>query len=72
MDMELMDKISDLQITLKQAKAILDGFTNEFTSGDLKSVMLAVEGHYERYTYTASVITDLMYRAVQQAESLDK
>ena len=72
MSLDNMDMVADLLITLKQAKAVFNGFSDSFTSQPEKETVLAVSSQYESFIYTASVISDLLYKAVEQAEELDK
>lgn len=72
MTMEIIDSISELQITQKEAKAILDGFMAQYTNNEMRTNKLAIEANPERYQYTAHVICDLLYRAIQQTAELEK
>ena len=71
MSLENMDMLADLLITLKQARAVFNGFSDSFTSQPEKETILAVESQYETFIYTASVVSDLLYNAVKQAEALE-
>lgn len=71
MTMEIMDAISELQITLKKEAAILELFINNFTAKPKDEALLAVKSSFEEYQYTAHVIADLMHQAKEQAETLD-
>ena len=71
MKLENTDRISELTITLKQAKAVMDLFTNEYTSGKKDLTVMSIDKHYESFTHAASVISDLLFNAVQQAEALE-
>lgn len=68
MSINAMDRLSELEITLKQAKAVLNGFSNDFTGSDKKTVTLAVETQFENYTYSLSVVSDLLYKAIKQVQ----
>ena len=69
--MDILDAISELQITLKKEAAILESFMNAFTNKLKPEAMLAVDTSFEQYQYTAHVIADLMHQAKEQAEALD-
>ena len=71
MTMDNMDRLSELEITLKQTKAILNGFTEHFVNQTEKEVLIQIQAQFETYCYTASVITDLICKAIDQAETLD-
>jgi hypothetical protein len=72
MTLDIIDSITELQTTQKEAKAILDGFMSQFTSNEMRTNKLAIEANPERYQYTAHVICDLLYRAIQQTAELEK
>lgn len=71
MKLENADRISELNITLKQAKAIMDLFTNEYTAGTKDSAVLNIDAHFESFTHAASVVSDLIFSAAEQAEALE-
>ena len=71
MKLENTDRISELNITLKQAKAIMDLFTNEYTSGTKDDSVRIIDAHFESFTHAASVISDLIFNAAEQAEALE-
>ena len=71
MKLETTDRISELNITLKQAKAIMDLFTNEYTAGTRDSAVMTIDAHYESFVHAASVISDLIFNAAEQAEALE-
>lgn len=66
-----MDKLSDLEITLKQTKAILNSFSENYVNQTQSEILTQIQGQFETYTYTASVIADLVSKAIEQAEILD-
>lgn len=72
MTIENKDRISEINITLKQLKAIMDLFTNEYTSGTKDSSVLNIDAHFESFVHAASVISDLIYKAKEQASELEK
>lgn len=72
MNMEILDSISELQITQNTVKAILSLFMEAFTNPVKEQCLLAVETRYETYTHTAHEIGDLMARAVEQAAELER
>ena len=71
MNHENMDMLADLLITLKQAKAVFQNFSDSFTSQPEKETILAIKAQHETFIYTASVVSDLLYNAVNQAEALE-
>ena len=71
MKLDNMDRLSELEITLKQTRAILNSFTENFVNQTEKDVLIQIQAQFETYCYTASVITDLVCKAVDQAETLD-
>lgn len=72
MNMEIMDKLNELEIKQKEAKAILDGFMSQYVHGEKKINMLSIESSYDRYQYTAHVMCDLLYDAIQHTAELEK
>lgn len=71
MNLEILDSISELQLTQKDMKAAFELFSNAFTAAPLKETMLAVESRFETYQHTAHIIGDLLNKAVTQAAELD-
>ena len=71
MTMDILDAISELQITLRKEAAILESFMNTYTVKPNADALLAVDTSFEQYQYTAHVIADLMHQAKEQAETLD-
>lgn len=73
MTFENKDRLTELQMTLKQIKAVYYAFENEFVSdSSKKGVLLAVENNFENYQNLSSVITDLICKADRQAAELEK
>ena len=72
MNHENMDMLADLLITLKQAKAVFQNFSDSFTSQPEKETILAIKAQHETFVFSASVVSDLLYSAVEQAEKLEK
>lgn len=72
MNMDILDAISELQITQKTIKALMELFMETFTNPVQKTCLLAVETRYETYTHTAHEIGDLIGRAVEQAAELER
>ena len=71
MKLENMDRLSELEITLKQTRAILNSFTDQFVNQTEKDVLIQIQAQFETYCYTASVITELVGKAIDEAETLD-
>ena len=73
MNMDILDNISELQITLKKQTAILDGFMAQFTTqADKKLALLTIDTHFQDFQYTAHVLCDLLGQATEQAAELEK
>lgn len=72
MNMDILDSISELEITQKKAKAVLDGFMQQFTTAEKKTAILSIDSHFEQFQYMAHVVCDLMYTALEQTAELDK
>lgn len=71
MNMEIMDSITELETTQKKAKAVLDGFMQDFTNfADKKLTLCTIDAHFEQFQYMAHVICDLMHTAIDQAAAL--
>lgn len=72
MNMDIMDSITELQTTQKEAKAILEGFMQQFTtSADKKLTLLTIDSHFEQFQLTAQVICELLDKADKQAADLE-
>ena len=72
MKLEVMDTLNELEIKQKEAKAILDGFMSQFVHAEKKINLISIESCYDRYQYTAHVMCDLLYDAIQQTAELEK
>ena len=70
MNMDILDGISELEITQKKAKAVLDGFMQDFTTAEQKTAVLSIDSHFEQFQYMAHVICDLMHTALEQTAAL--
>ena len=51
MTMDNMDRLSELEITLKQTKAILNGFTEHFVNQTEKEVLIQIQAQFETYCF---------------------
>ena len=72
MNLEIMDSITELQTTQKEAKAILDGFMQLFTtSADKKLTLASIDSNFEQFQLTSNVICDLLGKAIEQAADLE-
>ena len=69
--MDILDNISELEITLKKEAAILESFMNEYVIKTKPEVSLAIDTRFEQYQYTAHVVADLMSTAKEQIATLD-
>ena len=71
MTMDILDNISELNISLKKEAAILNSFMNEFTNKPKQEALLAIETDFETFQYTAHVIADLLHEAQKYAGKLE-
>ena len=72
MNMDIMDSITELQTTQKEAKAIMEGFMQQFTTyADKKLTLLTIDSHFEQFQLTAQVICELLGKATEQAATLE-
>ena len=69
--MDILDAVSELEITLKKEAAILESFMNEYVIKPQADVALAIDTRFEQYQYTAHVVADLMSTAKEQIATLD-
>lgn len=67
-----MDNLNELAATLNQAKAAQTLFTTVFCDASKKENLLAVEVQHETFVYMASVLSDLICKAIEQVEEIDK
>ena len=66
------DRMTELQATIKQIKAVFNAFENEYVSySEKKIALLAVDAGFENYQSMASVLSDLIHKATEQAAELD-
>ena len=70
MTMDILDNISELEITLKKEAAVLEAFMNEYTNRPEKEALIAISTHFEGFVYMAHVISDLMCDAKEQVATL--
>ena len=71
MTFENKDRLSELETTLKQIKAVYNSFENDFISHPKEIALLAVETGFENYQHLSSVVSDLIYKANEQISELD-
>ena len=69
--MDILDAVSELEITLKKEAAILESFMNEYVIKPQADVALAIDTRFEQFQYTAHVVADLMSKAKEQIATLD-
>jgi len=66
------DRLTELDRTIKQIKAVFNAFENEFISySEKKTALLAVDAGFEDYQSMASVLSDLIHKATEQTAELD-
>lgn len=66
------DRISELEITVKKAKAVFNAFHNAFVAPiDRKTVLLAIDNQFDNYQYLSATLSDLLYSAEEQIKELD-
>ena len=66
------DRLTELDRTLKQIKAVFNAFENEYVSHSEKKIaLLAVDTGFESYQSMASVLSDLICKAAEQSAELD-
>ena len=72
MTLDNKDRISELEITMKKAKAVFNAFNNMFVVPiDKKTVLLAVDNQFDNYLYLSATLSDLLYSAEEQIKELD-
>lgn len=73
MTLDNKDRLAELEITVKKAKAVYNAFYNSFVAPiDKKTALLAVDSQFENYQYLAATLSDLIYSAGEQIAELDK
>ena len=66
------DRLTELDRTIKQIKAVFNAFENEYVSHSEKKIaLLAVDAGFESYQSMASVLSDLICKAAEQSAELD-
>ena len=69
--MDIQDRINELALTLNQAKAAQTLFTSVFCDATKKDNLMAVDVQHETYIYMASVLSDLICKAIEQIDEID-
>lgn len=72
MNMDILDCVSELQITQKTIKGIMELFMEAFTNSTQKQCLLAVETRFDTYSHTAHEIADLLGKAIEQTAELER
>ena len=72
MNIDILDSISELTVSIKKEAAILEAFTNTYTNPNKKDALLAIESHFENFQYMAHVLEDLMHEVKENARILEE
>lgn len=71
-NLEIMDRVNDLQHKARETKVIYDSFTHRFVDPVKEAAIKAVELEYTDYRYTASVVLELLCDVLKQIDDLEK
>ena len=72
MGIEYLDQVNDLQNDERKAKAIIDSFFHAYIEPEKETALKAIEADHQNYTYTASVILDLICDVMKRTDDLEK
>ena len=72
MIIDYLDKVNDLQHDERKTKAILDSFFHAYIEPEKETALRAIETDHQNYTYTASVILDLVCNVIKRTDELEK
>lgn len=72
MIIDYLDKVNDLQHDERKTKAILDSFFHAYIEPEKETALRAIEADHQNYTYTASVILDLVCNVIKRTDELEK
>lgn len=70
-NMDIMDQISELKLTINSLKATATVFARTYTEGTPENNLLAVKTDEEIFSDLFRVITEQIFEAKQQAEALE-
>lgn len=73
MTIDNKDRISELEITMKKAKAVYNTFYNSYIAPiDRETALQAIDNQFENYQYLAATLSDLLHLAEGQIAELDR
>lgn len=72
MSIDYLDQVNELQHDERKAKAILDSFFHSYIEPEKETALRAIEHDHQNYTYTASVILDLICSVISKTDELEK
>lgn len=71
MSIDYLDQVNELQHDERKAKAILDAFFHAYIEPEKEIALRAIDQDHQNYSYTASVILDLVCNVIQKTDDLE-
>ena len=72
MSIDYLDQVNELQHDERKAKAIIDSFFHSYIEPEKETALRAIETDHQNYSYTASVILDLICSVISKTDELEK
>lgn len=72
MSIDYLDQVNELQHDERKAKAILDSFFHAYIEPEKETALRAIDLNHQNFTYTASVILDLICSVISKTDELER
>ena len=72
MSIDYLDQVNELQHDERKAKAIIDSFFHEYIVPEKETALRSIDLNHQNFTYTASVILDLICSVISKTDELEK
>lgn len=72
MSIDYLDQVNELQHDERKAKAIIDSFFHDYITPEKETALRAIDLNHQNFTYTASVILDLICSVISKTDELER
>lgn len=72
MHIDVLDQVNELQHEERKLKAILNSFHHEYIEPEKETALRNIEYNHQDYSYTASVILDLICSVMKKTDDLER
>ena len=72
MSIDYLDQVNELQHDERKAKAIINSFFHDYIEPEKETALRQISNNHQDFTYTASVILDLICSVISKTDELEK